>query len=145
MKIDKKEIARSSLIVTLLIFVVLVCQPLLDLEFKDKVRQMLGDFPLGFQVEVYIVLFTAALCLPLFFFMWHTMITVYYAKKSKSHQIHAGDRGGVLVLLNYLRYLLKSEGEEIKIRISKLITLAGLLYLIGIVVWWIWWSQSSGI
>jgi hypothetical protein len=31
------------------------------------------------------------------------------------------------------------------IRRSKLITFAGIIYLLGLFAWWIWWTDKQGI
>ena len=59
--------------------------------------------------------------------------------------MHAGEVGAFVWLIGYLRYLLKDTGEGPDIRRSKLVAFGGIVYLIGIVAWWIYWTDKHGI
>jgi hypothetical protein len=106
---------------------------------------VLGDEPNGLKFDLYILLTTLQLCVPMIFFLYHTFITRTYAREYRSPGTHAGDAGAFSGLIGYLRYLATDTGEGPEIRRSKLITFAGIVYLLGLFAWWIWWTDKHGI
>jgi hypothetical protein len=144
-KIDRQAAARKALIVSGLFWALLVIGASFDDEFNAKLRGVLGDEPNGLKFDLYILLTTLQLCVPMIFFLYHTFITRTYAREYRSPGIHAGDAGAFAGLIGYLRYLATDTGEGPEIRRSKLITFAGIVYLLGLFAWWIWWTDKHGI
>jgi len=144
-KIDRHYAARNASIVTGLFWGLLVYAANYDAEFNEKLRGVLGETPNGLTFQQYVLVFTAQLAAPMIFFLYHTFITLTYAKRYQGRMAHAGDLGAAAGLIGYLRYLLKDTGEGPVIRRSKLITFAGIIYLIGIFAWWIYWTDKHGI
>jgi hypothetical protein len=145
MTIDRKEVAVTSAIVTALVFALLAVIPLSDEGFMAKLQLVIGTVPWGLSSDQYVVLCIAALCLPLPFFLWHAVIVLHYARKSRDRTVHVGRAGGVVALLEYMGYLLRKDHETRAIRRSKIVTFCGILYMIGIAAWWIAWAETHGI
>jgi hypothetical protein len=144
-KIDRQEAARNALIVAGLFWALLVAAVNFDAAFHEKLRGVLGDEPNGLKFDLFILLTTFELSIPMVFFLYHTFITRTYAREYTSPGIHAGDAGAFVGLVGYLRYLVRDTGEGPMIRRSKLITFAGMVYLLGLFAWWIWWTDKHGI
>ena len=144
-RIDHRDATRTALILAGLFWLILLYPTNFDAAMSEKLRRVLGGRPEGLSYDLYILLFTLQLSFPMIFFFRALVITRTYARKRQGSVVHAGDAGAVVGLLGYLRYLVKDTGEGPQIRRSKLITLAGILYMIGIVVWWILWTSSHGI
>jgi hypothetical protein len=145
MTIDRKEAAVTSAVVTALVFAMLVFIPFSIDGFMAKLKLVLGAAPMGLKLELYVVLFFAVLCLPLPFFLWHTVIVLHHAKESRDRMIHFGHFGAALALLKYMGFLLRNDHETPTIRRSKVVTFCGILYVIGIAAWWIVWAEAHGI
>jgi hypothetical protein len=144
-KIDRQEAARMALIVSGLFWALLVIGASFDDEFNARLRGVLGDEPNGLKFDLYILLTTLQLSIPLVFFLYHAFVTLTYAREYRSPGVHAGDAGAFVGLVGYLRYLVRDTGEGPLIRRSKLITFAGIIYLLGLFAWWIWWTDKQGI
>ena len=144
-KIDRHDALRTALIVTALFWVLLVAALNSSMEFLGKLRSILGEEPNGLRFDLYILFFTFQLAVPMIFFLYHALIVLTYARRYQGARAHAGEAGAVIGLIGYLRYLLKDTGEGPVIRRSKLVTFAGILYLLGIVAWWIYWTDTHGI
>jgi hypothetical protein len=144
-RIDRRDALRTALIVSGLFWALLICGANFDDNFNAKLRTALGDEPNGLKFDLYILLSTFQLALPMIFFLYHTLITLTSAKRYQGAMMHAGDVGAAIGIISYLRYLLKDTGEGPVIRRSKLITFAGIIYLFGIVAWWIYWTDKHGI
>jgi len=144
-KIDRHDAARNALIVSGLFWALLVAAVNFDAAFNEKLRNVLGDEPNGLRFDAYILLTTFQLSIPMAFFLYHTFITLTYARSYQGKVIHVGDVGAFVGLTGYLRYLVKDTGEGPEIRRSKLITFGGIIYLIGIFAWWIYWTDKHGI
>ena len=142
---DRRDAFRTALIVSGLFWGLLVATTNSSAEVLDKLRRILGEEPNGLRFDLFILLFTFQISLPMVFFLYHTLITLTYAKRYEGTMLHAGDVGAAIGLVGYLRYLMKDTGEGPAIRRSKLITFAGIVYLIGIAAWWIWWTDKHGI
>lgn len=143
--VDRRDAFRTALIVSGLFWGLLVVVTNSNAEFLGKLRRILGDEPNGLRFDLYILLFTFQISLPMVFFLYHTLITRTYAKRYEGTMLHIGDAGAAIGLAGYLRYLLKDTGEGPVIRRSKLITFAGIIYLVGIFAWWIYWTDKHGI
>lgn len=141
--IDRRDMIRMSLILAALFWCLLLYPTNFDAAMTEKLRHVLGERPAGLPYDLYILLFTLQLSVPMVFFFYHMLITFTSARKRQGEMAHAG--GAVIGLFGYLRYLLRDSGEGPVIRRSKFITFAGMLYLIGIVAWWIWWTDQQGI
>ncbi len=144
-KIDRQYALRTALIVSALFWGILLSGADFDSAFHEKLHRVLGDEPNGLNFELYILFFTFQLAVPMIYFLYHTFITRIYAREYKGAVIHAGDVGAFVGLIGYLRYLVTDTGEGPQIRRSKLTAFAGILYLIGIVGWWIYWTDKHGI
>lgn len=144
-KIDRRDALRTALIVSALFWGLLVYATNFDDAFHAKLRGVLGEEPNGLKLELYILLSTFQLAVPMIFFLYHALITLTYAKRYEGTMGHVGHAGAAIGLVGYLRYLLKDSGEGPVIRRSKLITFAGILYFLGIVAWWIFWTDKHGI
>jgi uncharacterized paraquat-inducible protein A len=145
MTVDRKEAAVTSAVVTALVFGMLVYIPFSIDGFMAKLKLVLGAAPMGLKLELYVVLFLAVLCLPLPFFLWHTVIVLHHAKESRDRMIHVGHVGAALALLKYMGFLLRNDHESDTIQRSKIVTFCGILYFIGIAAWWIVWAGAHGI
>jgi hypothetical protein len=144
-RIDRRDALKTALIVAGLFWVLLVVATNCDTAFNEKLRGVLGEEPNGLKFDLYILLTTFQLSIPMVFFLYHAFITLTHAREYKSPGIHAGDVRAFVGFVGYLRYLVKDTGEGPEIRKSKLITFAGIIYLLGIFVWWIWWTDKQGI
>jgi hypothetical protein len=144
-RIDRRDALRTALIVSGLFWALLIYGANFDDNFNVKLRTVLGDEPNGLKFDLYILLSTFQLALPMVFFLYHTLITLTYAKRYQGIPAHAGHVGAAMGLIGYLRYLLKDTGEGPVIRRSKLITFTGIIYLLGLVGWWIYWTDKHGI
>jgi hypothetical protein len=144
-RIDRRDALRTALIVAALFWGLLVYATNFDAGFHEKLRSVLGEEPNGLKFELYILLFTFQLSIPMIYFLYHTLITRTYARDYRGTAVHAGDVGAFVGLIGYLRYLVKDTGEGSLIRRSKLITFAGIIYLLGIFAWWIYWTDKHGI
>lgn len=144
-KIDRHDALRTALIASGLLWGLLLYGANFDAAFHEKLHKVLGDEPNGLRFELYILFFTFQLAVPMVFFLYHTLITRTYAKEYKGALVHAGEVGAFVGLIGYLKYLVTDTGEGPQIRRSKLMTVAGILYLIGIVGWWIYWTDKHGI
>jgi hypothetical protein len=144
-KIDRHEAARNALIVSGLFWVLPVVAVNFDAVFNEKLRGVLGEEPNGLKFDLYILLTTFQLSIPMVFFLYHTFITLTYARAYRGTAVHVGDVEAFVGLVGYLRYLVKDTGEGPMIRRSKLITFAGIIYLLGLFAWWIYWTDKHGI
>jgi hypothetical protein len=144
-KIDRQDAARIALIVSGLFWLLLVVAVNLDAAFHEKLRGVLGDEPNGLKFDLYILLTTLELSIPMLFFLYHAFITLTCAREYKPPGLYTGAAGAFAGLVGYLRYLVKDTGEGLEIRRSKLITLAGIIYLLGLFSWWIYWTDKHGI
>jgi len=144
-KIDRQYALRSALIVSAMFWAILLIGTNFDAAFHEKLRRVLGDTPNGLKFDFYILFSTFQLSVPLIFFFYHTFITRTYAKEHQGTALHAGDVGAFVGLIGYLKYLTSDTGEGPSIRKSKLITFSGIIYLFGIVAWWICWTDKHGI
>ena len=144
-RIDRRDALRTALIVSTLFWGLLVYGTNFDDALHAKLRGILGEEQNGLRFDLYILLFTFQLTVPMIFFLYHTLITLKYAKRYQATMVHAGDIGAVVGLIDYLRYLVKDTGEGPVIRRSKLIAFAGILYLLGIFAWWIYRTDKHGI
>jgi hypothetical protein len=144
-KIDRRDALRNALIIAGLFWGLLVYAADFDARFHEKLRSVLGDEPNGLKFELYILLFTLQLSVPMIFFLYHALITLTYARGYRGTAVHPGDVGAFAGFVGYLRYLLKDTGEGSVIRRSKMITFAGIIYLLGIFAWWIYWTDKHGI
>jgi hypothetical protein len=144
-RIDRRDALRTALIVSALFYGLLVYGTNSDDALYAKLRGVLGEEPNGLRFDLYILLFVFQLAVPMIFFLYHILITLTYAKRYKASMVHAGNIGTVVGLIEYLRYLVKDTGEGPVIRRSKLIVFAGILYLLGIFAWWIYWTDKHGI
>jgi len=142
---DRRDALRTALIIAALFWGLLVVAANSNAEMLGKLRRVLGDEPNGLKFEQYILLFTFQLAVPMIYFLYHTLITLTYAKRYQGTMVHAGDVGTAIGLVGYLRYLLKDTAEGPTIRRSKLITFGGIIYLLGIFAWWIYWTDKHGI
>jgi hypothetical protein len=142
---DRRDALKTALIVSALFWGLLVVTTNSGGEVLDKLRRILGEEPNGLKFELYILLFTFQLSLPMIFFLYHTLITLTYARSYQGKVAHVGDVGAFVGLVGYMRYLVKDTGEGPVIRRSKLITFAGIIYLLGILAWWIWWTEKHRI
>ena len=142
---DRRDALKTALIVSALFWGLLVVTTNSSAEVLGKLRRILGEEPNGLKFELYILLFTFQLSLPMIFFLYHTLITLTYARSYQGKVAHVGDVGAFVGLVGYMRYLVKDTGEGPVIRRSKLITFAGIIYLIGILAWWIWWTEKHRI
>lgn len=145
MDIDLRAANRYGIGGAVVLYLTLLAIELPAVEMMDKLQRVLGDHPWGLPLDVYLVLFNALLCLPLVWFFRHITITTMYARNSKPITLRHGDVGSVLTALSYLLFLLRDEGDDRRIHRSKRIAFLGCLYLIGLVVWWIWWTDLHGI
>ncbi len=143
-KIDRHDALRTALIVSGLFWGLLLYGANFDASLHEKLHRVLGDAPNGLKFELYILFFTFQLSVPMIYFLYHTFITRTYAKEYKGTVLHVGDVGAFVGLIGYLKYLVTDTGEGPQIRRSKRITFAGILYLIGIVGWWIYWTDKHG-
>ena len=144
-RIDRQDALRTAFIVAALFWGLLIYATNFDDAFNAKLRGILGPEPNGLKFDLYILLFTFQLALPMIFFLYHTLITLTYAKRYQGALAHAGDVGAAIGLIGYLSYLIKDTGEGPVIRRSKLITFTGIIYLFGIVAWWVYWTDKHGI
>jgi hypothetical protein len=144
-RIDRRDALRTALIVSALFWGLLVYGSNFDDALPAKLRGILGEEPDGLRFDLYILLFAFQLAAPMIFFLYHTLITLTYAKRYQASMAHAGDIGAAVGLIDYLRYLVKGTGEGPVIRRSKLIVFAGILYLLGMFSWWIYWTDKHGI
>lgn len=144
-RIDHRDATRTALILAGLFWLILLYPTNFDAAMSEKLRRVLGERPEGLTYDLYILLFTLQLSFPMIFFFRSMVITHTYARRRQGTAVHVGDAGAVVGLLGYLRYLAKDTGEGPELRRSKLIALAGILYMIGIVVWWIIWTDRHGI
>jgi len=144
-KIDRRDALRTALIVSALFWGLLVVAANSSADILGKLRRILGEMPIGLPFELYILVFTFLLSVPMIYFLYHTLITRTYARDCRGTAVHAGDVGAFVGLIGYLRYLVKDTGEGSLIRRSKLITFAGIIYLLGIFTWWIYWTDKHGI
>jgi hypothetical protein len=144
-RIDRREATRTALVLTVLFWCILLYPADFDAAMSGKLRGVLGARPAGMPYDLFILLFTLQLSVPMFVFFRNLLITARYARKRRARSIHAGDVGAVFALIGYLGYLVKDTGEGPEIRRSKVIAFAGILYLIGIIAWWIWWTGRHGI
>jgi hypothetical protein len=144
-KIDRHDALRSALIVAGLFWGLLLYATNFDAAFHEKLHRVLGDAPNGLKFELYILFFTFQLSVPMIYFLYHTFITRTHAKSYQGKVVHVGDVGAFVGFVGYLRYLVKDTGEGPMIRRSKLITFAGIIYLVGIFAWWIFWADKHGI
>ena len=142
---DRRDAFRTALIVSALFWGLLVVSTNSSPEVLGKIHSILGEEPNGLRFDLYILLFTFQLSIPMVFFLYHTLITLTYARSYQGKAAHVGDAGAFVGLVGYMRYLVKDTGEGPVIRRSKLVTFAGILYLIGIIAWWIWWTDKHGI
>jgi hypothetical protein len=143
-KIDRQEAARNALIVSGLFWVLLVVALNFDAAFHEKLRDVLGDEPNGLKFDLYVLLTMFELGIPMVFFLYHAFITLTYAREYKFPVTHAGDVGAFVGIIGYLRYLVRDTGEGPVIRRSKLITFAGIIYILGLFAWWIYWTDKHG-
>ena len=144
-RIDRRDALRTAFIVAGLFWGLLVYVTNSNAEFHEKLRNVLGEEPNGLKFELYILLFTFLLSVQMISFLYHTLITRTHAREDGGTAIHAGDVGAFVGLIGYLRYLVKDTGEGPLIRRSKLISFAGIIYLLGIFAWWIYWTDKHGI
>jgi hypothetical protein len=144
-RIDRRDALRTALIVSALFWSLLVYGANFDDAFHAKLRGVLGEEPNGLRFDLYILLFAFQLAVPMIFFLYHTLITLTYAKRYQASMAHAGNIGAVVGLIDYLRYLVKDTSEGPVIKRSKLISFAGILYLLGMFAWWIYWTDKHGI
>ncbi len=144
-RIDRKDALKTALIVAGLFWGLLVYATNFDVAFLEKLRGVLGEEPNGLKFDLYILLTTFQLSIPMVFFLYHTFITLTHARAYRGTVAHVGDVGAFVGLVGYLRYLVKDTGEGPMIRRSKLMTFAGIIYLLGIVAWWIYWTDKHGI
>jgi hypothetical protein len=144
-KIDRHDAARNALIVSGLFWVLLAAAVNFDAAFNEKLRDVLGEKPNGLKFDTYILLSTFQLSIPMVFFLYHTFITLTHARSYQGKVVHVGEVGAFVGLVGYLRYLVKDTGEGPAIRRSKLITFAGIIYLLGLFAWWIYWTDKHGI
>ncbi|MHB8845636.1 MAG: hypothetical protein ACYC7L_12930 [Nitrospirota bacterium] len=139
---DRRDAFRTAFIVSGLFWGLLVVITNSDAKFLGKLRGILGDEPNGLRFDLSLLLVTFQLALPMVFFLYHTLLALTYAKRYEGTMLHTGDVGTAIGLIGDL---LKDTGEGPVIRRSKLIAFAGIIYLIGIVAWWIWWTDKHGI
>lgn len=144
-RIDHRSVTRNAFLLTGLFWLLLLYPALFDASMSEKLRALLGERPSGMPYERYVLLFTLQLTFPMLFFFHYLLITVTYARRRERTIGHAGDLGAVVGLVGYMRYLARDTGEGPEIRRAKLFTLAGILYLIGVVAWWIWWTDKHGL
>src|SRR5512136_2231859 len=110
-RIDRRDALRTALIVSGLFWGLLIYGANFDDNFNAKLRTVLGDEPNGLKFDLYILLSTFQLALPMIFFLYHALITLTYAKRYQGTLAHAGDVGAAMGLIGYLRYLIKDTGE----------------------------------
>jgi hypothetical protein len=144
-RIDHRDARRTALILSALFWCILLYPTNFDAAMTEKLRSVLGDRPAGLPYDLFILLFTFQLSVPMIFFFRHLLITVTYARKRRDAAVHIGHVGAVAGLIGYLRFLLRDSREGTAVRRSKLITFGGILYLLCIVAWWIWWTDRHGI
>jgi hypothetical protein len=144
-KIDRRDALRTALIVSGLFWVLLVVAVNFDAGFNEKLRGVLGEEPNRLKFDLYILLTTFQFSIPMAFFLYHTFIALTHARAYRGTVVHVGDVGAFVGLVGYLRYLVKDTGEGPMIRRSKLMTFAGIIYLLGILAWWIYWTDKHGI
>jgi hypothetical protein len=144
-KIDGHDALKTALIVSGLFWGLLVFGVNFDAAFHEKLRSVLGDEPNGLKFDSYILLATFQMSVPMIFFVYHTVITRTHAREYKGTAVHAGDVGAFVGLIGYLKYLATDTGEGPAIRRSKLYTFAGIIYLFGLVAWWIYWTDKNGV
>ncbi len=144
-RMDRLDALRSALVAAGLFWGLLLVGTNFDGAFQEKLRRVLGERPNGLSFDLYVLFFTFQLSVPMLFFLYHTFITRTYAKEYRGTVVHVGDVGSFVGLLGYLKYLVTDTGEGPQIRKSKLITFCGIIYLIGIVAWWIYWTDKHGI
>ncbi len=144
-RIDRHDALRSALIVSAMFWGLLLVGTNSDAAFHEKLHRVLGDEPNGLRFELYILFFTFQMSVPMIFFLYHTFITRTHAKGYKGTMVHAGDVGAFIGLIGYLKYLATDTGEGPAMRRSKLFTFAGIIYLLGLVAWWIYWTDKHGI
>jgi len=145
MNIDKKEALFTAIIVSILIYALIAIMVTSEPAMTKKLSAVLGHRPLGMPLKVYILSFTAALCAPLIFLFRHIYVTIRYAKKRRDSKIYVGNVGVLFSLTSYLKFLVHSEDEPQAIKRSKIYTFIGIIYLIGVVVWWIVWAEIHGL
>jgi Flp pilus assembly protein TadB len=145
MNIDKKEALSTAIIVSILVYALLAIIVTSEPAMLKKLSAVLGQHPLGMPLKMYILYFIAALCLPLTFFFWHIHVTIRYARKVRDSKIFTGNMGAVFSLISYLKFLLHSEDEPQAIKKSKIYTFIGIVYLIGVAVWWIVWAEIHAV
>ena len=144
-EIDRRDALKTAVIVSGLFWLLLVVGANFDSEFSEKLHAVLGEEPNGLKFDLYILLTTLQLSIPMIFFLYHTLITLTYAKRYHASMAYDGNIGAVVGLIDFLRALVKDTGEGPVIRRSKLIAFAGILYLLGIFAWWIYWTDKHGI
>ncbi len=145
MNINKKEALFTTLIVSILVYALLAMSVTSDSKMIKKIGEVIGNQPFGIPIKLYILIFTATLCLPIIFFFWHIYVTINYAKRKRSSKVFFGNIGVFMSLVLYLKFLLQNDSEPLIIKRSKIYTFIGILYLFGIVIWWIIWSSSHGL
>lgn len=145
MNINKKEALFTTLIVSIVVYALLAIVVTSNSKMIEKIGKVIGNQPFGISIKLYILVFIATLCIPLLFFFWHIYVTVNYAKRKRSSIVFVGNIGAFMSLVLYLKFLLQNDSEPLEIKRSKIYTFIGILYLIGIVIWWIIWSAIHGL
>jgi hypothetical protein len=145
MNIDKKEAIFTTIVGSILVYALLAIVVTSEPEMMEKLSAVLGYQPLGMPLKVYILSLTAALCFPLIFFFYHIHVTIRYARKRRNSKIYVGNVGVLFSFISYLKFLLHNTEEPQAIKKSKIYTFIGIIYLIGVVVWWIVWAEIHGL
>jgi hypothetical protein len=145
MNIDKKEALITAIIISVLVYALLAIVATSEPTMMEKLSIVLTHKPLGMPLKVYILSLTAALCFPLIFFFYHIHVTIRYTRKRPDSKIYIGNIGVWFSLISYLKFLLHNNDEPQAIKKSKIYTFIGIIYLIGVVAWWIFWAEIHGL
>jgi hypothetical protein len=146
MHVDRKEIALGTAVASGATLAMLLMALFSGGDFNQRLYAVVGR-PFGLPSPVYVGLVMVAIWLPLPVWFWHLQLTRRYARTDPSRvEIQGSARVvGLWALLQYISFLLKLRGEPRRVQRAKIIALAGVLYGIGVIAWWITWTSSHGI
>jgi hypothetical protein len=147
LKIDRKEIAIGTAVLSVACLGILLAAIFGGDSFSRRLLAELEGNVVGLSAPAYAVAWAIALCTPLPFWFWHLLVVQHYAKDRarKRRSMGTSPIGAAAAVVDYLHFLVTSKESSRLLRRAKLVSAAGIVYLLSVFGWWLYWTDSRGL
>ena len=143
-RIDRREITLGTTVLSLAALGLMLV-PLLGTDnFTPRLLAGVTDNFLGLPPIAFVATWVVIAWMPLPVWFWHLIVVQHYARDHASRTRIKGmsDIARTWIVIEYLKFLATSKDPDATLRRAKRIAFLGVCYLIGLVIWWAYWSDE---